>query len=189
MTEELDAYLDRVLIGGREPVTVTVVGYDPGWPSRFEAYADLIRRTLDERALVVEHIGSTAVPGLPAKPIVDMLLTVHDVTDEPAFVPQLEAAGFVLRVREADHLMFRTPGRDVHLHVFEPDRPEVQDYLDLRDWLRVDHADRQHYAVAKRALAGRQWPDMNHYAEAKTAVIEQMLQRARKWRAAGRPRP
>lgn len=181
--EERGAYLDSVLIGGREPVTVTVVDYDNQWPARFEVKADEIRRALGQRARSLEHIGSTSVPDLAAKPIIDMLLTVDDVEDERVYVPPLEPVGFVLRVREPGHRMLRTPQREVHLHVYEPDRAEVRDYLDLRDWLRVDDEDRGLYAATKRRLAQQQWCDMNAYADAKTDVLLQILARARAWRA------
>jgi GrpB-like predicted nucleotidyltransferase (UPF0157 family) len=132
--------------------------------------------------LTVEHIGSTAVPGLPAKPIIDVLLTVAEVDDETAYVPELESIGFALRVREAEHRMLRTAARNVHLHVYETNRPEVRDYFDLRDWLRVDANDRALYAAEKRHLAERQWRDMNDYADAKNEVIIDILTRARAWR-------
>jgi GrpB-like predicted nucleotidyltransferase (UPF0157 family) len=181
--EERAAYLDRVLIGGREPAEISVVNYDERWPVRFRELAERVRRALGERALGVEHIGSTSVPGLAAKPIVDVLLTVADVDDEAAYLPALESAGFPLRVREPGHRMVRTPARDVHVHVYEPDRPEVRDYLDLRDWLRVDAQDRELYAATKRRLARQRWADMNDYADAKTDVIAAILARARAWRA------
>jgi GrpB-like predicted nucleotidyltransferase (UPF0157 family) len=177
-----DAYLDSVLIGGREPVTITVVDYDERWPQRFRDVAERVRRVLGDDALGVEHIGSTSVPGLAAKPIVDVLLTVHDVSKEATYVPALTSAGFLLRVREPQHRMLRTPARDVHLHVYEPDRPEVRDYLDLRDWLRIDADDCELYAATKRRLAQKQWADMNDYADAKTDVIRDVLVRARAWR-------
>ena len=79
--------------------------------------------------------------------------------------------------------MLRTAARDVNLHVYEPDRSEVRDYLDLRDWLRVDVEDRDLYAAEKRRLAQRQWRDMNDYADAKTGVIRDLLARAQAWRA------
>jgi GrpB-like predicted nucleotidyltransferase (UPF0157 family) len=183
--EERAAYLDSVLIGGREPAEISVVNYDERWPVRFRELAERVRRALGERALGVEHIGSTSVPGLAAKPIVDVLLTVADVDDEAAYLPALESAGFPLRVREPGHRMVRTPARDVHVHVhvYEPDRPEVRDYLDLRDWLRVDAQDRELYAATKRRLARQRWADMNDYADAKTDVIAAILARARAWRA------
>ncbi len=115
-----------------------------------------------------------------------MLLTVADVTADGLYVPVLEAVGFELRVREPDHRMLRTRMRDVHLHVYKPDRAEVRDYLDLRDWLRVDAADRELYATTKRRLAQQSWRDMNDYAEAKSEVIRDILGRARGWRAGTR---
>lgn len=130
----------------------------------------------------MEHIGSTSVPGLAAKPIIDMLLTVAVVEDEAAYVPPLVDAGFVLRVREPRHRMLRAPDEDVHLHVCEPADQSVADYLDLRDWLRVSASDRALYAAVKRDLAQRAWVDMNDYADAKTDVVLDVLGRARAWR-------
>jgi acetyl esterase len=95
----------------------------------------------------------------------------------------MEDVGFVLRVREAGHRMFRTPDRDVHIHVYSSGDQAIADYLDLRDWLRVDADDRALYADVKRDLVTRRWSDMNHYAAAKTDVIQQVLGRARTWRA------
>ncbi len=176
--EERDAHLDSVLIGGREPVTVVVQDPDPEWPVRFSAVRDLLEESLGGCVLAIEHVGSTAVPGLAAKPIIDVLLTVADVEDEGGYAPALESAGLVLRVREPGHRMFRSPGKDVHVHVHQPDDPAVTDLLDLRDRLRRSREDRALYAATKRALAGREWPDMDHYADAKSAVIAEILSRA-----------
>ncbi len=186
MGSDRDAYLDQVLIGGREPAVINVVDYDELWPSRFRELAGRVRRALGTRALGVEHIGSTSVPGLAAKPIIDMLLTVADVTDEAAYVPALEATELELRVREPEHRMLRTPTRDVHLHVYEPAHAAVRDYLDLRDWLTVDRADRELYALTKRRLSQQSWRDMNDYADAKSDVIRDVLCRARAWRTSTR---
>ena len=183
MDEERAAYLDGVLIGGPEPAAISVVDYDEGWPMRFRAIAERLRHALTGDVGSVEHIGSTSVPGLAAKPIIDVLLTVADVDNETAYLPALESAGFLLRVREPGHRMVRTPARDVHVHVYEPGSPEVRAYRDLRDWLRVDAADRELYAATKRTLAEQQWDDMNDYADAKTEVVHDILARARAWRA------
>ncbi|MFD2080843.1 GrpB domain, predicted nucleotidyltransferase, UPF0157 family [Actinopolymorpha cephalotaxi] len=180
--EERDAYLDTVLIGGREPVTIVVADYDPSWPDRFESLQARVAEALGARALDVQHIGSTSVPGLAAKPIVDVLLTVAKIEAEDDYAPPMYEAGFVLRVREPGHRMFRTPERDVHVHVYEPDDQAVTDYLDLRDWLRFDDADRDLYAATKHELARREWTDMNDYADAKSEVIAQILARARERR-------
>jgi GrpB-like predicted nucleotidyltransferase (UPF0157 family) len=180
---ERDRYLDSVLIGGREPFTPVVSDYDPAWRLRFAQVASRIGSALGEAALAVEHIGSTSVPRLAAKPIIDVLVVVADVDEESSYVTALEDAGFVLRVREAGHRMFRTPDRDVHIHVYSSGDQAIRDYLDLRDWLRVDEADRALYEDVKRDLSQRPWSDMNHYAEAKSDVIQQVLGRARAWRA------
>src|SRR3712207_3646011 len=180
---ELDRYLDSVLIGGREPFTPVVADHDPAWPARVAEVAARLRSALGDAALGIEHIGSTSVPRLAAKPIIDVLVVVADVDAEPSYVAALEGAGFVLRVREAGHRMFRTPDRGVHVHVHAAGDQAIKDYLDLRDWLRVDESDRTLYAAVKRELAQRPWSDMNHYAEAKTEVIQQVLGRARAWRA------
>jgi len=179
VTQEFDALLDSVLIGGREQVTIKVVEYDAGWPARFETLAVVIGQALGPVALSVDHIGSTAVPGLAAKPIIDILLTVPSVEDELAYVPLMERAGFVLRVREPDHRMFRTPEKDVHIHVYAPGRQESAVYLQLRDWLRGSEAARALYGETKKRLAEKSWPDMNYYAEAKTDVIARLLAEAR----------
>jgi GrpB-like predicted nucleotidyltransferase (UPF0157 family) len=173
------ARLDAVLVGGRERVPIVVVDPDPAWPARFAAVRDRILAALGDRALDVQHIGSTAVPGLAAKPIIDVLLTVPTVDDEAGYAGALEGAGFGLRVREPGHRMFRTPERDVHVHVYEPAAPEVAAYLALRDRLRRSAEDRALYAATKRELARRPWADMNDYADAKSDVIAEILARAR----------
>jgi GrpB-like predicted nucleotidyltransferase (UPF0157 family) len=170
--------VDADLVGGVEKRPLVVVEYDDSWPDRFAQHEALIREALGSSALV-EHIGSTSVPGLAAKPIIDVLLLVPDITAEEDYLDPLLAAGYELRVREPGHRMVRTSGRDVHVHILEPMDPAAEDYLLLRDRLRADVADRQLYEETKMALAARDWPDMNAYAEAKTEVIEAIKARAR----------
>ena len=181
LNDPIEERLREIIIGEIEPQDIVVVDYDPGWPERFRREEARIRAALGEAALSVEHIGSTSVPGLAATPIVDVLLVVEDSADEPSYLPALEAAGYVLRVREPDldeHRMFRTPEKDVHLHVFPAGSPEIERYLLLRDHLRENEEDRELYARIKRELASRDWPSMQHYAEAKTGVIEGIIARA-----------
>jgi GrpB-like predicted nucleotidyltransferase (UPF0157 family) len=173
---ERDEYLDRILVGGREKREIVIADYDPTWPTRFEDERERIRGALGAVALRVEHFGSTAVPGLAAKAIVDVLVTVEDLDE--TLVPALEAAGYELRVREAGHLMFRTPARDVHVHLWADRDPEVQRHLLFRDRLRDSIADRDSYEQLKRRLATRDWDDMNDYADAKADLISAIVARA-----------
>jgi GrpB-like predicted nucleotidyltransferase (UPF0157 family) len=178
----------EIIIGEVEPQAIVVVDYDPAWPGRFRREEAKVRATLGEAALAVEHIGSTSVPGLAAKPIVDILLVVEDSGEEASYLPALEEAGYVLRVREPDfheHRMFRTPEKDVHLHVYSAGSPEIERYLLLRDRLRENGEERELYVGTKRELARRDWPSMQHYAEAKTEVIEGIIARAAAARSAG----
>ncbi|HEY0406772.1 MAG TPA: GrpB family protein [Pyrinomonadaceae bacterium] len=170
-----DEPLETGLIGGVEKREIKIVDYDPDWPKKFETHARFITDALGGSALRVEHIGSTSVPGLAAKPIIDILVVVTDSADESVYLPQLEAAGYVLRVREPDwneHRMFRTPEKDVHIHVYSAGCPEIQRNLSFRDRLRRNTEDCRRYERTKRELAVKEWSDMNAYAAAKTEVIE-----------------
>jgi GrpB-like predicted nucleotidyltransferase (UPF0157 family) len=166
-----------------EPVAIVLADYDPAWPQRFETERAKINEALGARALAVDHIGSTAVPGLAAKPVIDINLTVADSSDEPSYVPDLVAAGYRLHLREPgwhQHRMLRTPARDVQLHVLSAGSPEIARVLAFRDRLRTDASDRDLYAATKRALARRDWPTVQHYADAKSDVVEAILRRARR---------
>ena len=167
---------------GPKKCEIKLLDYDPDWPQKFEAHAKTIASALGSSALRIEHIGSTSVPGLAAKPIIDILVVVEDSADESSYLPRLEAAGYVLRVREPEwneHRMFRTPGRDVHVHVYSAVCLEVERNLTFRDRLRRNTGDRSRYERVKRELAAKEWPDMNAYAEAKTEVIESIIAAAR----------
>jgi len=166
------------LIGGVEKREIKVLDYDPRWPEKYEQHAQRIKAALKERLLRIEHVGSTSVPGLAAKPIIDIDVIVVDSSDEATYLPALEKAGYVLRVREPDwheHRMMRTPELDVHVHIFSPDSPEFKRHLVFRDWLRRNEEDRRLYDTTKRQLAPRQWEDMNAYARAKTEVVERII--------------
>lgn len=177
-----DASRETGLVGGTEKREIRVVDYDGDWPAKFTQHAGVIAAALGRAALQIEHIGSTSVPGLAAKPIIDILVAVADSANEEAYLPQLEAAGYVLRVREPDwneHRMLRTPDKDVHVHIYSAGCPEIERNLTFRDRLRGSAHDRSRYEMTKRELASREWPDMNAYARAKTQVIESILAGAR----------
>jgi GrpB-like predicted nucleotidyltransferase (UPF0157 family) len=160
---------------------ILLAEYDPAWPDLFAREAARIREALGERVRLLEHVGSTSVPGLAAKPRIDIILAVPDSADEASYVPALEARGYVLHIREPDwyeHRVFKGPDTDVNLHVFTVDCREIEKMLLFRDWLRRNDADRVLYERTKRELAARRWKYTQHYADAKTAVVEEILARA-----------
>ena len=189
LTEE---HIRATHVGEIKPMRgrVRMVDHDPRWADLFEHEAVRIRRALEDRALRVEHVGSTSVPGLPAKPVIDIALVVVDSADEAAYVPLLEAAGYRLHIREGDwyeHRMFKGPDADLNLHTFSAGCAEVDRMLAFRDWLRTNPADRELYAQTKRDLARREWTCVQNYAGAKTDVIDQIMTRARTAGAANTP--
>jgi GrpB-like predicted nucleotidyltransferase (UPF0157 family) len=182
-TEAYDRLLDEVIVAGAQPLTapIEIREYDPEWPALYAREEIRIREILGDRVVRIEHVGSTSVPGLPAKPIVDIVLELPDTTDEDAYVPDLEEAGYVLRVREPDwyeHRLFKGPDTNINLHVFTDGCEEVAQMLRFRDHLREDAADRDLYASAKRELAAKDWKYVQQYADAKTAVVREILKRA-----------
>lgn len=161
--------------------SITLVEYDPAWPEDFAREARRIRSAIRERALDIQHVGSTSVPGLLAKPIIDILLVVPDSGDEPSYVPALERAGYVLTIREPDwhqHRVFKGPDTNVNLHVFTLGSAEVRRMLTFRDRLRTNGADREFYVETKRNLAKKKWKYVQNYADAKSLVIDTILEGA-----------
>jgi GrpB-like predicted nucleotidyltransferase (UPF0157 family) len=166
------------LVGGPEALTVSLSDYDDGWPDAYAQHRRRILEALENAHVDIEHIGSTSVPGLAAKPIIDIVVAVDDITAEEDYLDPLLATGYVLRVREPGHRLVRTPTRDVHVHIYEKGASAIDAYLLLRDHLRSNAEDRALYEQTKRALMSRRWSDMNDYAEAKTDVIAAIKQRA-----------
>jgi len=182
--DDREAEIRAATVG--EPVRldapITLVEYDPEWPRLYEREAGRIRGALGERVVGLEHCGSTAVPGLAAKPIVDMVLTVEDSADEASYVSLLEAAGYVVRIREPEwfeHRVLKGPDTDVNLHVFSRGCAEVERMLLFRDTLRADAGERIRYERTKRELAARTWRYVQNYADAKSGVVEAIIARAR----------
>lgn len=170
------------IFGPPESGAIVLVEYDPRWPERFENERSRIIGALDARALSIDHIGSTAVPGLAAKDIIDICLGVADSADESAYLTDLLDAGYELRAREPDwheHRMLRTPERDVNLHVFTIGSGEITRCLLFRDRLRREPSERDLYEETKRSLATNEWPTRQDYADAKSDVVEEIIARAR----------
>lgn len=159
---------------------IVIADYDPEWPIWFERAAAGIRGALGDTALELHHVGSTAVPGLAAKPVIDINLVVADTTAEDSYVPQLEAIGYELRVREPDwfeHRLLRGSDPPVNLHVFADGCDEVDRMSRFRDWLRTHPEDRELYERTKRELAAQEWKYVQNYADAKTAIVAEILGR------------
>lgn len=177
--KDLRAITIRTVIPHNAPVTLAE--YDPQWPALFDREAARIRAVLSHVAVRIEHVGSTSVPGLAAKPVIDILLAVPDSADEQAYVPALGAAGYDLRIREPhwfEHRLFNGPDTDINLHVFTVGAAEIDRMLLFRDRLRADDADRDAYLRVKRDLAKRTWRHMQHYADSKTDIVQQIMARA-----------
>ncbi|KAG8417400.1 hypothetical protein J3458_004909 [Metarhizium acridum] len=162
-----------------------IVEPDPTWPQQFEQLKARIKDALGDTALAVAHTGSTSVPGLPAKNIIDIDLTVRDIGDEDSYVPQLESAGFVFLLRERwhEHRLFGmgwdpTP---VNLHVFGPDCPEVERHRIFKEWLTGNAGDRERYAEIKRVSAREsreKGESMMEYTARKEKVVLEILDNA-----------
>ena len=173
--------LDRVHGG------IALAEPDPRWPQLYEREAARIRSLLGDEVLILEHVGSTSVAGMPAKPVIDILLIVPDSRDEAAYAPRLEAGGYVLRIRETDwhqHRMFKGPDTNVQVHVFSHGSPEIERMVGFRDRLRTHPEEFELYLATKRELAARDWEFVQQYADAKSAVVESITARAEAERGA-----
>jgi len=184
-----DEQLAEVMVEGVDRQTlrgkIEIADYDPQWPALYAREEERIRSILGDRVVRIEHAGSTSVPGLPAKPIIDIVLELPDAADEDRYLPDMEAAGYVLTIRETDwleHRLFKGPDTNVNLHVFGAGCEETDKMVLFRDWLRGNEADRDLYAAAKRELAARDWKYVQQYADAKTEVVQAILARAQEAR-------
>jgi GrpB-like predicted nucleotidyltransferase (UPF0157 family) len=160
---------------------IQLLEWDPAWAGLFTREAARIRAALGDRVRVLEHVGSTSVPGLMAKPIIDIVLAVADSVDEASYVPALEAVGYVLHLREPDwfeHRLLKGTDPAVNLHVFTEGTDEIGRMIAFRDYLRSHPDDLVVYAEAKRELAARHWKYVQNYADAKTTVIDEIMARA-----------
>ena len=178
-----DERLKAVTVGERQPhnATIDLAPYDPAWPAQYARLANKIIEALGEGVLCLEHVGSTSVPGLSAKPIIDIVLAVAASAAEAAYVPALELHGFTLRIREPDwyeHRMLKGPDGVANLHVFSAGCAEVERMIAFRDWLRTHPEDRERYDATKRELARRVWRHVQDYADAKSEVVGGIMARA-----------
>jgi GrpB-like predicted nucleotidyltransferase (UPF0157 family) len=164
--------------GISEPIEV--VPYDTAWPQVFEEWQRKLADRLRPLAVTIEHIGSTAVPGLVAKPIVDILVTVEDVNNDAGYVGMIESLGVPLRSREHGHRYFRPAAgssRTLQIHVCQAGSKWEHDHLAFRDILRADPALADAYGQLKLKLAERFRDDRMAYNDAKTGFILDALER------------
>jgi GrpB-like predicted nucleotidyltransferase (UPF0157 family) len=173
--------VERLVARKRHDAPVRLVEYDPSWADRFADAAARIRAALGDRVAVLEHVGSTSVPGMAAKPSIDVVLAVPDSTAEGDYVPALEAAGFELRAREPhwfEHRYLVSAGKAVQVHVFSAGESEIERMIRFRDRLRSSPEDFDRYLAEKRRLAARRWEYVQDYADAKSAVVAEIMTRA-----------
>ncbi len=167
--------------GPSEPEQIEIVSFSPLWADRYEVLARDISGALGAGAVEIEHVGSTAVPGLAAKDVIDIDLTVPDPDNESDYVPALEALGYTLRVREPEfeeHRMLRLASPRVNLHVYGPNSAEVARHRLFRDWLRRHPAERERYADAKRVAAAEGAARPMEYNAKKAIVVRELYARA-----------
>jgi GrpB-like predicted nucleotidyltransferase (UPF0157 family) len=171
----------KVRVGDHRQPPVVVVPYDEAWPSDFARLSSIVRAALGERVLALQHVGSTSVVGLAAKPVIDADLTVADSGDEAAYVPALEAAGFHLTIREPDweeHRLLTLESPQTNLHVFSLGAGEPQRHAMFRDWLRSHPDDRAAYATLKAELGGHGFTDSMDYNNHKSELVYDIYEKA-----------
>ncbi|WP_410811128.1 GrpB family protein [Micromonospora sp. 067-2] len=169
--------VDAGLVGERPRTWASVVieEYDPAWAHRFAAVRSSLAEALGGLIIAVEHVGSTAVPGLVAKPVIDIDVLIENTADESSYLPALEGLGYRLVLREPwwqGHRMLLSPAEDVNLHVWPQGAPEPVRHRLFRDWLRSHPQDRELYAASKRRLARDTASRPRDYSLAKNDVID-----------------
>lgn len=165
---------------------IEVVEYNPQWPAQFAAWRDRLAAALGPTAIRIDHVGSTSVPGLGAKPVIDIQVSVPDMTDEAAYAPAIDALGVALRSRDTEHRYFRPAGdrpRDIQIHVCDAGSDWARAHLLFRDYLRAHAEAARAYAVMKRDAAARYPNDRIAYNETKTNFILDQLGQAERWAA------
>lgn len=178
-----EAEINSVTIGTPDVLnnTIHLADYNPAWSSIFAELEPKIRSVLKDKVLLLEHVGSTSVPELAAKPIIDMVLAVADSSDESSYVPQLATIGYILTIREPDwyeHRVLKPQDKTANLHVFTSGCKEIERMIAFRDWLRNHPEDKKLYETTKRKLSQQTWKYIQNYADAKSSVVREIMKRA-----------
>jgi GrpB-like predicted nucleotidyltransferase (UPF0157 family) len=170
--------------GRAERDPIEIASYDEIWPQRFMAWQTRLAEALGDTGRRIEHVGSTAVPALPAKPVIDIQVSVEDLDAESGYVPPIEGLGVQLRSRDLEHRYFRPftrLPRDVHVHVCFLGGEWERRHLLFRDYLRANAAAREAYAISKELAANRWSDDRVAYTEAKDGQIRELMSAAEVW--------
>jgi GrpB-like predicted nucleotidyltransferase (UPF0157 family) len=165
---------------------VLLVDPDPTWPQHFTRLKSLIQSVLGSKALAITHVGSTSIPNMPAKPVIDVDLTVEDILDEKSYVAPLESVGFLFLQRCPEwyeHRFFgcSAPPIAVNLHVWGPECPESTRHVIFKEWLLKAEGEREVYARVKREAARdarREGEDVMGYNLRKEGVVREIYERA-----------
>ena len=168
---------------------VEVVPHNPRWRDEFEAEAKRVAAALGENVVAIHHIGSTAIPGIYAKPVVDFLVEVRDIAEVDGRSPAMESLGYEVLgeygipgrryFRKDDREGIRTH----HIHAFEAGSAEVERHLAFRDYMIAHPVDAQRYSELKRKLAEEHPQSMDGYMDGKDGFIKEIDRRAAQWRA------
>lgn len=178
-----EAEIMSVTVGAPDVLNnqIHLADYNPDWASVFAELETEIGRVLGDKVLLLEHVGSTSVPGLSAKPIIDMVLAVADSSNESGYAPQLETIGYVLKIREPDwyeHRVLKLQATKANLHVFTSGCEEIERMIAFRDRLRNYPEDMKLYEAAKHKLSQQTWKYVQDYADSKSAVVREIMKRA-----------
>jgi GrpB-like predicted nucleotidyltransferase (UPF0157 family) len=168
------------------PRSVQVLPYDPAWAGHFSEEAVLLKAILRQEVVAIHHIGSTSVPGLPAKPIIDILVEVCSIARVDDFNSQMRQEGYDPR---GEHGL---PGRRYfvkgspdlhthHVHMYQQGHPDIPRYLNFRDYLMAHPSEAERYGKLKQALATQFPLDVDAYQSGKAALIAELEEKASRW--------
>ena len=164
---------------------VTVVDYDPGWPAQFEMESDRLRKVLGDEILSSEHIGSTSIPGMCAKPVIDILLVVRDIRRIDRFNESMHSLGYMAKgefgIPGRRFFLRGIPLRTHHVHMFQSGSPEIQRHRDFRDYLTAHPEVARRYCELKRELASRHEFDIDAYCQGKDEFMKSVEKKANEW--------
>ncbi|NIW43530.1 MAG: GrpB family protein [Gammaproteobacteria bacterium] len=171
---------------------IEVVPYNPIWPEKYQTEAWQIEKIFKDNLIAIHHIGSTAIPSIKAKPVIDIMVIVQDIEKVAAINPAMIRLGYIPRgeygIRGRRYFNKNTSGvRSHHVHIYALGNPEIDFHLDFRDYLRAHPTEAQAYSNLKEGLASQYRYDSEAYSESKTEFVKRILELAGKWRLENPP--